>query len=125
MSLHSHLLHHISIGPECSGQSPYSETHPHHMSSELHGGEGGKSKESHHHECATHTPGTYGSWTTGNPTDVATVILLQFAGSSEPSTQSLSRSHIHTRGIQRLVIRYAPQLASSELSWQSLSPSQM
>jgi len=32
--------------------------------------------------------------------------LLQLAGSSEPSTQSLSRSHTQTRGMQRLVIAH-------------------
>lgn len=32
--------------------------------------------------------------------------LLQLAGSSEPSTQSLSRSHTHTRGMQRLVMEH-------------------
>lgn len=34
------------------------------------------------------------------------VALLQLAGSSEPSTQSLSRSHTHTRGMQRLVMAH-------------------
>lgn len=32
--------------------------------------------------------------------------LLQLAGSSEPSTQSLSRSHTQTRGMQRLVMAH-------------------
>lgn len=33
-------------------------------------------------------------------------VLLQFAGSSDPSTQSLSRSHTHTRGMQRFVMAH-------------------
>lgn len=33
-------------------------------------------------------------------------ILLQLAGSSDPSTQSLSRSHTQTRGMQRLVMAH-------------------
>lgn len=32
--------------------------------------------------------------------------LLQLAGSSDPSTQSLSRSHTQTRGMQRLVMAH-------------------
>lgn len=31
---------------------------------------------------------------------------LQLAGSSDPSTQSLSLSHTHTRGMQRLVMAH-------------------
>lgn len=33
-------------------------------------------------------------------------ILLQLVGSSDPSTQSLSRSHTQTRGMQRLVMAH-------------------
>lgn len=40
------------------------------------------------------------------PPRPCTGFLLQLAGSSEPSTQSLSRSHTQTRGMQRLVIAH-------------------
>lgn len=33
-------------------------------------------------------------------------VLLQLVGSSDPSTQSLSRSHTQTRGMQRLVMAH-------------------
>lgn len=39
-------------------------------------------------------------------TVIMSCVLLQLAGSSDPSTQSLSLSQTHTRGIQRLVMAH-------------------
>lgn len=46
------------------------------------------------------------SWCLEPPSPLPAGCLLQLAGSSEPSTQSLSRSHTQTRGMQRLVMAH-------------------
>lgn len=59
-----------------------------------------------------------GLWVPGAPGN-----SLQLAGSSLPSTQSLSRSQTQTRGMQRLVMEHWNWLGAQVTSGQSLSSS--
>lgn len=102
---HSRPLHHTSSVPGCSGRSPCSGTHPLRRSSGLQGATvvrrrllaGACWGES----CPGAADAVEGRWVPGVPGH-----SLQLAGSSLPSTQSLSRSQTQTRGMQRLVMEH-------------------
>lgn len=112
----SHPLRHTSSAPGYSGPSPCNGTRPPRRSSGLQAGgrgeEGGSFQEhavrvgsgwewpprGSHAGVAGAADPVRGAWAPGDS--------LQLAGSSLPSTQSLSRSHTQTRGMQRLVMEH-------------------
>jgi hypothetical protein len=112
---HSHLLRHTSSARGCSGQNPCSGTHPLHRSFGLQGIGMGEEESSppESHWARVRQP-REGSVCLGNGATEAvrkdgpgaTDNSLQLAGSSLPSTQSLSLSQTQTRGMQRLVMEH-------------------
>lgn len=100
MRRRSRPRHHTSSGRGCSVRSPCSGTRPHHKSSGL---EAAVEMEA---EVWLSGAGDIASGHIDHQKKQQLMALLQLAGSSEPSTQSLSRSHTHTRGMQRLVMAH-------------------
>lgn len=112
----SRPLRHTSSALGYSGPSPCSGTRPPRRSSGLQGGGRGEEEGSFQEGAVRVRAGwewpprgpragvagaagpVEGGWALGDS--------LQLAGSSLPSTQSLSRSHTQTRGMQRLVMEH-------------------